>query len=187
MPVTANEGFSGNFAGAVGRLRLQGVVFPDGELQGCSIHFTARHEDKGRETGAAGFEEVEGSVEVSLEIAFRRFVGIRNADEGGEVKHEVNAPDPVAAGAGVANIADHNLQPGLGGDGIQPAAVLARVVPACGTHFCPGSQQGFREVRTNEAIGTGHQNAFSYVRQARFHDRKILRHGLIFCEFSGQT
>ena len=70
-----------DFAGGVGGLSLEGVVFVDGDVLGGAVDFGGGGVDEGDAVFAAGLEDVEGAGDVGVDDFEGVLVGIRDGDQ----------------------------------------------------------------------------------------------------------
>src|SRR4051812_21685319 len=100
--------------------------------------------------------DIQRAEDVRLEIVTRIAVGIRNRDEGGQVKDEVAALDRLRYRLDVANIAEDDVDFGERclRDKIQQPLVAARVVADESSDFRSLQEKRFDKMAADEAAGT---------------------------------
>lgn len=91
---------------AVGRLRLERMLFVDGNVLRGTIDFTGRRvDDATHAIFKRCLADIEGTFDIGIDIAVRCNVGVGNCDQRSEVEDDINIFGNVLAVMRVTNIA----------------------------------------------------------------------------------
>jgi hypothetical protein len=114
----------------------------------------------------ARLADVEGAFDVGVHIIVRCHIGIRDGNQGRQVKDHIDLLGELFAGMRVPDIAAHHLQVVPVLDDLQPPPVVKGVVQTQGPDLAAHVQQGFSEVGADEAVRAGDQ--YSFVSEFHF-------------------
>ena len=107
-------------------------------------------------------QEIQGAAAISRDIVSRGNIGIRNRNEGGQVKNDLLALDQPGGAVRVGEVPQHHFDLIFhrGGQLFQQAPIIPGIIAGQGPH--PGSQlhQALHQMAADESPGTGYQDAF---------------------------
>jgi hypothetical protein len=88
-------------------------------------------------------------------------VGVGDGDQRRQVQHRLAALHGRVHAVRIADVAGEDLEPAghVGCAAVEPAPGVERVVEDEGAHLLPGADQGLGQVRADEAVGAGDEDA----------------------------
>jgi hypothetical protein len=119
---------------------------------------------------ACRLEHIQRAEHIGFRVALRRRIGIRDGDERGEVKDDFLPLGEAAHEARIANIAAHQRQLAASfvGQIIEPSMVVEGIVQAKRRHLGVALHELLGQMRTDKAVGAGHENLEAFILHASF-------------------
>src|SRR5262249_31377732 len=108
---------------------------------------------------ARGLQEIERAGDVGGDVAVGRHVGIGDRDQRGEVEDDLHVLAELAREMAVAEVAAHHLDAVAAAGILEPAPAVERVVLDERAHARALIDQHLGEMRTDEAVRTGDEDA----------------------------
>lgn len=114
--------------------------------------------------GAGGLEDVEGALDICVDVGVGRVVRIGDGDERGQVEDGVAVGHGSAHPMGVADVAGEDLEvtAHVRGAVVEPAPGIEGVVEHESLDLVAGAHQGLGEVGADEAVGAGDENFIAH-------------------------
>src|SRR5579884_2710842 len=135
------------------------MVLVDGNVAGGSVNFAGRSlYESLHSVPLRGLAHVQRALYIRIDEAVGRFVGIRNRNECGEMKYNVDIAGQFLAEVSVPHIAGNDFDLLQTADFLEPAPVVERVIKAQGPDLGSGSDKLLHQVRANKAVRSGHEH-----------------------------
>lgn len=144
---------------AVRRLRLQWVLLVDGYVLSGAIDLAGRGVDHAFHAVLhRRLADVECAFDIGVNVTVGCNVRVRDGDQCGQVKHDIDVFSNVFTIMGVTNISGKYLNIVFAIYIFQPSPIVKRVVLRKSFDFISLSHQNFSKMGTDKSIGTSDQN-----------------------------
>lgn len=135
------------------------MLFVDGYVLRRSVDFTRRRLDESlHSTSSCGLTKIQRALDVRVYKAVWSVIGVGDGNQRSQVKHDVDVTRQFFTEVGIANVAGYNFDLLQARNCFEPSPIVERIVLTQSADPRPSGEQLLGKMRTNEAVGSSHED-----------------------------